>query len=59
MLKECPACGWSLVLLSSQNTKYCVECKMEIPWVLNENQESIYGDRRKDLPTSDMEWVQE
>lgn len=48
MLTACPKCGWNLVLLSSLNTKVCIECKDDIPWELDEKQESIYGDRKNE-----------
>lgn len=44
--KYCESCGESLVLLSSRNTKYCVNCHTEIQWDLDDNQQSIYGDRK-------------
>lgn len=40
--KQCPNCGNTyLILLRSLNLKYCVDCNTEIPWYLEEGQESL------------------
>lgn len=43
--KFCPYCGGPVVMLSSIDVKLCADCKKELPWVLSENETSIFGDR--------------
>jgi len=43
--KYCPYCGGPVVMLSSIDVKLCADCKKELPWVLSENETSIFGDR--------------
>lgn len=37
----CPQCHRGLVLLSSMKKKVCVDCKIELPWPLSENQKPL------------------
>lgn len=44
--KQCWNCGNQyLVCLSSLNKKLCNDCGAEMPWDLEENQPSLFGDR--------------
>ena len=43
--KNCPNCGnIHLVLISTQNRKYCTDCSTWIPWFLTEGQKTLYGE---------------
>jgi hypothetical protein len=48
----CKHCGGGLALLSSQNCKICPDCG-EFPWELDDDQDSIYGDRKAKEPQTE------
>lgn len=42
--KICPDCGSNqLALFTSMNLKLCTNCYQELPWYLEEGQDSLHG----------------
>jgi endogenous inhibitor of DNA gyrase (YacG/DUF329 family) len=45
--KYCPSCGnTNLILIRSQNHKYCSDCDTKIDWFLDENQQPLICSNR-------------
>lgn len=45
--KYCPNCGNThLLLIRTQNHKYCTDCDTKIPWYLDDDQEPLIKAQR-------------